>query len=244
MVRAGLETLGVCLEARPEPDLAELAASRVRAALGLVRGWQPSTVARQLGVDYEERDLFADTDGEDAHLCVVGPAGFVIVVDPRVARREEWMDHPALGKKHPSDLSSATKAFRFAHELGHALCFDYRTGSRRWRWSVEEEGFCDRFARHLIVPPRSIRWRPNSTDSLAALMSRPLVSAEVALHQYVERFGGSVAAGVLESKEWMRLHLSLGSNLGPVGSRVRLAGAQKRFLFGHQSAIGQPVVIA
>lgn len=103
---------------------------------------------------------------------------FLLRVDPTPKHR--WTDLPATRRK---TISRHRLRFRIGHELGHTFFFERRedAGPKRVRpWTVGEEGWCDEFARALLIPPGSAKRLPAIADSVFELQSRFDVSLEVA----------------------------------------------------------------
>jgi IrrE N-terminal-like domain len=125
-----------------------------------------------------ERDLAAAAGGSEALLIPMPGNRFRIAVDP--TPRSGWDDYEIPAR---SDVTRHRMRFRVGHELGHTLFYERVDGempSRTHGSSRQEEAFCDRFARGLLLPDNALR-RCRRADRLLQIQREYDVSLEVVL---------------------------------------------------------------
>lgn len=132
-------------------------------------------------VDLVQRKLVAARNSLQA-ICSPRPGNrFRATVDPEPPGGWAGVE-PQLR----SDLERHRRRFLACHELAHTFFYD-RSGdkpTRRMRATVEEEQFCDHFARELLVPPAAVRDLPPAPASLRWIQQRFDVSLELAARAY------------------------------------------------------------
>lgn len=108
---------------------------------------------------------------------------FAIRVDPRPKRG--WRNTP---ESILPALARHRFRFRVCHELGHTFFYERQTGKgprRKQPVGVEEEMWCDDFARSLLVPRQAAAAASVDADSPFALQAQFDVSLEVAARAFV-----------------------------------------------------------
>jgi hypothetical protein len=133
--------------------------------------------------DVLERDLAVTERGPEALLIPLEGDRFRIAVDP--TPRSGWQCRPS-GERAP--VARHRFRFRVAHELGHTFFYS-RCGDRRpsrvSRGSSEEEMFCDRFARALLLPDAVLE-KCTEVSTLAQVHRDYGVSLEVTVRAFAE----------------------------------------------------------
>lgn len=168
------------LEEIPDgPDLEELA-QRVRRHCG--QQWRRrldlAAVCGAFGATVRVAELGGREGGQEAMLVPLEEGGFGVVVDP--TPRGGWGRVPSGVRPN---LRRHRLRFRVGHELAHTFFYSRRPGGpprRQLFDSDEQEDFCDRFSRSLLVPRRAIIRMEATAEGLVKLQRACDVSLEVA----------------------------------------------------------------
>lgn len=141
------------------------------------------SLAASAGAEVVERDLAVANGGCEALLIPAARDRFRIAVDP--TPRSGW---GSTSSRDRSDVARRRIRFRVAHELGHTLFYarsPERPPSRPHGASAEEEAFCDRFARALLLPDQVFD-RCQTVAALPRIQGQYDVSLEVTVRALAE----------------------------------------------------------
>lgn len=151
---------------------------RVRRQCGRRRRLDLAVACDIFGATVRVADLGGREGGQEAMLVPLEAGRFGIVVDP--TPRGGW-DHVPRAVR--PDLRRHRLRFRVGHELAHTFFYSRRSGETPQRQlfdSDEQEDFCDRFSRSLLVPRREIERMKPTVEGLVELQRACDVSLEVA----------------------------------------------------------------
>lgn len=132
---------------------------------------------RSARVDVRSCCSLAGVDLVDASL---GDAGREALLIPRSRGFRIVINSDFIATTGQQALGRQRRRFRVAHELGHTFFYSLGTGRPRRRFpsgGLEEERFCDEFARSLLAPSPE---GEVCADEVLALQARYDVSLEVA----------------------------------------------------------------
>jgi len=137
-----------------------------------------AAVCKAFGAALRVAELEGREGGEEAMLVPLHENRFGIVLDP--TPRGGWNLIPRPVRQ---DLRRHRLRFRLGHELAHTFFYARRVGQtplRRLFDSEEQEDFCDRFSRSLLVPQAQIAHMEPTAEGLVRLQRACDVSLEVA----------------------------------------------------------------
>jgi hypothetical protein len=148
-------------------------------------------ICRAGGFEVSRTTLSAASRQQEALLIPMDGNRFGISVDPTPPGGWSRI-RPAIR----GELRSHRYRFRVAHEIAHTFFYD-RSRDRPRRLlagSLEEELFCDEFARALLLPLGAVCSRPPTPASVFSLHRDYAVSVEVAARAMAAAHRGTRAA--------------------------------------------------
>ena len=177
-----------------------------------------AAVCDAFGVALRVAELEGRGGGREAMLVPLQENRFGIIVDPTPRGGWSLVPQPV---RH--DLRRHRLRFRLGHELAHTFFYARRAGQtprRRLFDSDQQEDFCDRFSRSLLVSRRRIADMEPSVEGLLSLQQACDVSLEVAAR------AAAAARPDLQITIWFeRTDGSLKRQLGPAESERPPSGA-------------------
>lgn len=168
------------LEEIPDVPNLEKLAERVRRHCGQDRRRRLdlAPVCSVFGAIVRVAELGGREGGQEAVLVPLDEGRFGVVVDP--TPRGGW-DRIPPGVR--LNLRRHRLRFRVGHELAHTFFYSRRSAGpprRQLFDSDEQEDFCDRFSRTILVPRREIACMEPTAEGLVKLQRACDVSLEVA----------------------------------------------------------------
>jgi IrrE N-terminal-like domain len=151
---------------------------RLHAALDEDQPLDVAAVATRLGCRMLEAEIAPGHTVEGELRPYRSVDRFQVRVDPTPQRG--WR-HVHANQR--SEVARHRFRFRACHELGHTYFFDRCEGvgpKRKYRGSLEEESWCDEFARELLVPRSYVAKLPTTAESVFTIQGKFDVSLEVA----------------------------------------------------------------